>query len=155
VHGAIGTIYAGLGKLGEDQIGGVFNSRAARDLHGKSVYGLASKEMARMEWEYWADVWEKNPERIGGWMGAAVPPTVRDWTQQGFARAASVTGYGSDGSDGSETQNDGNGGYGGSYGPGDSTWSDREGSSDTSECAGENAPPRGRRVRRCRPRGAG
>lgn len=79
-HQAIGQIYDMAGTIGEDQIGTVFNSDAARALYDQPVDSPASRQLAEMEYAYWAEQNEQGT--LGGWMGSSVPPATRDWLQQ-------------------------------------------------------------------------
>lgn len=79
-HQAIGQIYDMAGTIGEDQIGTVFNSDAARALYDQPVDSPASRQLAEMEHAYWAQQNEQGT--FGGWMGSSVPPATRDWLQQ-------------------------------------------------------------------------
>ncbi len=82
VHNAIGTIFLGLGNLGEEQIGTVFNSDAARALYHQPVDGPASRQIAEMEYAYWAQVRRQNPWSIGGRLGTMFGPDSRDVLQR-------------------------------------------------------------------------
>jgi hypothetical protein len=79
-HNAIGQIYSMAGTIGEDQIGTVFNSDAARALYNQPVNSAASRQLAGMEHAYWSQQQEQGT--LGGHMGAAVSPETRDWLQR-------------------------------------------------------------------------
>jgi hypothetical protein len=82
VHNAIGTIYAGLGTYGEENIGRVFNSSAAQSLYGDPVDSQSGLEMAQIEHNYWQNVAKEDPYSAGGKLGSAFNPTTRDWLQK-------------------------------------------------------------------------
>lgn len=81
-HNAIGTIYASMGTVGEEQIGRVFNSPEARATYDQPVDGPASRRMAEMEHKYWETTRQQNPWSVGGNLGSAFGPGARDWLQQ-------------------------------------------------------------------------
>jgi hypothetical protein len=93
VHRAIGTIYGTLGTLGEEQIGTVFNSPQARELFDKPLTEQTSRQIAEIEYGYWTRVREANGFSVGGNLGSAVNPTVRDFLQRElFATKAKAPG---------------------------------------------------------------
>lgn len=82
VHNAIGDIYMLLGTAGQEQIGVVFNSAAARSLFSQPVSSWANLAMATMEYQYWAAVLADNPNSFGGQAGEAFKPAQRAWLQE-------------------------------------------------------------------------
>ncbi len=78
---AIAAIYITLGDTGEDEIGNLFNSEEVQALLDEPGCGAASLKLAQMEYRYW-----QGQETIGGFLGSAVNPTVREALQCGFAQ---------------------------------------------------------------------
>ena len=84
-HGAIGTIYATSGTVGEEKIGKVFNSQAAKALYNDPVDGPSSKKLATMEFDYWQKM-KREKNSLGGHLGSLFNPESRDWLQREFFR---------------------------------------------------------------------
>jgi hypothetical protein len=82
VHRAIGTIYVTLGTIGEEQIGIVFNSPEARAMFDKPLTEETSRRMAEIEYDYWRRTRDDNPLSIGGQLGSAFRPWLRDVLQR-------------------------------------------------------------------------
>lgn len=80
-HRAIGAIYMAAGTFGEERIGTVFNSEEAKALFPQSVNSPASKQLATVEYNYWAAARADDPWSAGGNMGSAFNPTWRDRIQ--------------------------------------------------------------------------
>ncbi len=100
VHRAIGTIYLALGTSGEERIGRVFNAPQARALYMYPVDSDAGARMAAIEQRYWQNVANEDPYSIGGQLGAAFSPAVRDWLQRNvFALGQSALEAGDGGAD--------------------------------------------------------
>jgi hypothetical protein len=88
VNRAIGILYVGLGVYGEERIGTVFNSPAARVHYGNPVRSPSSRAVAQMEFNYWAAVRAEDPWSSGARIATAFDPNSRDWLQREvFARA--------------------------------------------------------------------
>jgi hypothetical protein len=82
VHRAIGAIYLALGPTGEEKIGRVFNSEAAKALYEHPVTSSSNLCMAEIEHQYWANVKTENPYSFGGTLGRAFSPRVRACIQK-------------------------------------------------------------------------
>jgi hypothetical protein len=82
VHRAIGSIYLTMGTVGEERIGTVFNSPEAKALFDKPLTRETSRQMAEMEYAYWHRRREENGWSVGGQLGSAFNPTVRDFLQR-------------------------------------------------------------------------
>lgn len=82
VNRAIGLLYASMGTYGEERIGTVFNSLAAKSLYRHSVDSPSSQRVAQMEFDYWARVKREDPWSSGGRIATAFDPETRDWLQR-------------------------------------------------------------------------
>lgn len=82
VNRAIGLLYTGLGTYGEERIGTVFNSPAARAYYTHPVRSASSRAVAQMEFDYWAAVRAEDPWSAGGRIATAFDPDSRDWLQR-------------------------------------------------------------------------
>jgi hypothetical protein len=82
VHRAIGSIYLTMGTVGEERIGTVFNSPEAIALFDKPLTRETSRQMAEMEYAYWRRRRDENGWSVGGQLGSAFNPTVRDFLQR-------------------------------------------------------------------------
>jgi hypothetical protein len=88
VNRAIGILYLGLGVYGEERIGTVFNSPAARVHYPNSVRSPSSRAVAQMEFDYWASVRAEDGWSSGARIATAFDPASRDWLQREvFTRA--------------------------------------------------------------------
>ena len=84
VHRAIGAIYLVFGTAGEEKIGRVFNDPRAKMMFNKPIKSWYSRCIAEVEYQYWANVKEENPDSFGGNLGKAARPRLRDCIQQAF-----------------------------------------------------------------------
>ncbi len=82
VHAAIGSIYSKMGTYGEEKIGRVFNSPEATALYSQPADSPAGLRMAKLEYQYWSDVAQENPNSAGGALGTMASPPARDWLQR-------------------------------------------------------------------------
>lgn len=85
VHRAIGIIFLAFDTAGEEKIGRVFNSAAAKALFNDSVTSSSNLCMAEIELRYWANVKKENSKSFGGQTGAFFSPRVRDCLQRLFS----------------------------------------------------------------------
>jgi hypothetical protein len=84
VHGAIGAIYLTLGETGQEQIGTVFNSPEAQAHMGHPITSGHSRAIAQLEYDYWRSVRANDWFSVGGQLGSAFPPGIRDDLQRWF-----------------------------------------------------------------------
>jgi hypothetical protein len=84
VHGAIGAIYLTLGETGQEQIGTVFNSPEAQSHMGHPITSGHSRAIAQLEYDYWRSVRANDWFSVGGQLGSAFPPGIRDDLQRWF-----------------------------------------------------------------------
>ncbi len=88
VNRAIGILYVSLGTYGEERIGTVFDSPAARVHYPNPVRSSSSRAVAQMEYDYWARVRAEDPWSAGARIATAFDPASRDWLQREvFSRA--------------------------------------------------------------------
>lgn len=82
VNNAIAILYVALGTYGEERIGTVFSSPAAKRLYPDSVQSDSSRQVARMEYDYWSRVKKEDPWSSGSTIATAFDPKTRDWLQK-------------------------------------------------------------------------
>jgi hypothetical protein len=82
VNRAIGLLYVAFGTYGEERIGTVFNSPAARVHYPNPVSGPSSRAVAQMEFDYWSRVKREDPWSPGSNIATAFDPQTRDWLQR-------------------------------------------------------------------------
>ncbi len=99
VHSAFGAIYQVMGAVGENEIGNVANSNAAKLLYALPLSDENSSRYSELEYGYWTTEYNRDPMNLGARIGAAL--SVQE---QAYFRMYSVANITADAPSGEKVQ---------------------------------------------------